>query len=350
MFFSTLRVSRFRATLIRMINIQNSHLQFAIQAVQAASQLVADIQREMVTAALTKEDRSPVTVADFAAQAVVGHSLHEWDPRVPLVAEEDADVLRGQADPKTVTTVTGYVSRVIPDSSPEDVLGAIDRGQGEVGPRYWTLDPIDGTKGFLRGDQYAICLAYIEEGQVQVGVIGCPNLSTDFEEGQEGPGSLFAAVRGQGSWVTELEGAALTARYQPLHVSREKDSRRARLLRSFESGHTNVGQIVDFTEALNVEVGPVRLDSQAKYALLAGGEAEIYLRLLDGNRKGYREKIWDQASGALLIEEAGGKVTDLDGQPLDFNQGRRLTANRGICATNGILHGETLEALRKIGA
>jgi 3'(2'), 5'-bisphosphate nucleotidase len=64
----------------------------------------------------------------------------------------------------------------------------------------------------------------------------------------------------------------------------------------------------------------------------------------------YREKVWDQAAGSLIVQEAGGTVTDLDGRALDFTRGRRLVNNRGICATNGSLHPEALRALREINA
>ena len=60
--------------------------------------------------------------------------------------------------------------------TPEAIAAWIDKGNGNIAPRYWTLDPIDGTKGFIRGDQYAIALALIEQGQVKVGVLGCPSL------------------------------------------------------------------------------------------------------------------------------------------------------------------------------
>jgi 3'(2'), 5'-bisphosphate nucleotidase len=92
------------------------------------------------------------------------------------------------------------------------------------------------------------------------------------------------------------------------------------------------------------------MDSQVKYALLAAGEGEIYLRLLSSDRLDYKEKIWDQAAGSIIVEEAGGTVTDLDGRPLDFSRGRSLSGNRGICATNGILHDRVLEALRMVKA
>ena len=67
-------------------------------------------------------------------------------------------------------------------------------------------------------------------------------------------------------------------------------------------------------------------------------------------KRRYREKIWDQAAGSLIIEEAGGKVSDLDGKPLDFSAGRTLANNRGVLATNGLLHDSALAALRKICA
>ena len=63
----------------------------------------------------------------------------------------------------------------------------------------WTIDPIDGTKGFLRGEQYAVCLSLIVDSIVQVGVIGCPNLPVNPENPEQGTGCIFVAVRGQGA-------------------------------------------------------------------------------------------------------------------------------------------------------
>jgi len=91
----------------------------------------------------------------------------------------------------------------------------------------------------------------------------------------------------------------------------------------------------------------VALALQAKYATVADGRAEIYLRL--PTRKDYVEKIWDHAGGVLVVEEAGGTVTDVDGKPLDFTHGRGLHANRGVIVTNGRLHNAVLEAVRSTG-
>ena len=92
------------------------------------------------------------------------------------------------------------------------------------------------------------------------------------------------------------------------------------------------------------------MDSQAKYAVLAAGKGDLLLRLLSPSRPDYREKIWDQAAGSIVLEEAGGKITDLHGKELDFRTGRSLTNNRGILASNGALHGAALQALSEIGA
>ena len=322
-------------------------LQFALEAVRQASLLVKQIQKEQATLALTKDDLSPVTVADFASQALVGKLLDERFPYDVLVAEEDAAALRTPAEEVALAKVKYYVGTRNPGTTADQVLAWIDRGGQETAASYWTLDPIDGTKGFLRGDQYAVALALVVRGEVQVGVLGCPNLSRGARLDPGGPGSLVYAVRGEGAWTTPLENPGEADR---LHVSDTYDPSQARMLRSFESGHTNIGQIDHLAAALKVGVEPVRMDSQPKYAVLAAGAGELYLRLLSPAKPDYREKIWDQAAGSILVEEAGGRVTDLHNTPLDFTQGRMLTRNRGLLATNGLLHQATLEGLRTVGA
>jgi 3'(2'), 5'-bisphosphate nucleotidase len=329
-----------------MLNLKNPEIKFALETVRAASLLVKIIQAEMVSSALTKEDRSPVTVADFAAQALVGHALSETYPQDTMIGEEDSASLRTPGGRETLLRITEFVTRFVPNATHDSVCSWIDHGSGRAAQRYWTLDPIDGTKGFLRGDQYAVALALVYDQQVQVGVLGCPKLTFNGREGV-----ILAAARRQGTWCTPLEKQGIEGGYfDQVMVSSQSDPAFARLLRSFESGHTNIDQIDTLSSELGIQAEPVRMDSQAKYAVLAAGLGEIYLRLLSPDRADYREKIWDQAAGSIIIEEAGGRVTDLDGISLDFNQGRTLARNRGICATNGRLHEVTLEALKAIGA
>jgi 3'(2'), 5'-bisphosphate nucleotidase len=132
----------------------------------------------------------------------------------------------------------------------------------------------------------------------------------------------------------------------PIHVSREADPRRARFCESVESAHSSHSNAASVAELLGIKRAPLRLDSQAKYAVVASGEAEIYLRLT--GHSGYVENIWDHAAGALVIEEAGGRVTDVNGSPLDFRQGSRLERNVGIVATNGHVHNDVLAALHRV--
>jgi 3'(2'), 5'-bisphosphate nucleotidase len=92
------------------------------------------------------------------------------------------------------------------------------------------------------------------------------------------------------------------------------------------------------------------MDSQAKYAILASGKGDLIIRLLSPEQPDYREKIWDQAAGSIIIEEAGGRVTDLDGNPFDFTTGRSLLNNRGVVASNGAYHPLALQTLKELGA
>jgi 3'(2'), 5'-bisphosphate nucleotidase len=330
-----------------MFNLNIPEIKFALETVRQAALLVRSIQTELVTASITKEDRSPVTIADFASQALVAAMLEQSFPNDPLVAEEDSSTLRQPSSEQMLSTICSFLHPALPQTTPDRLCAWIDRGQDSADHRFWTLDPIDGTKGFLRGDQYAVALALLVDGKVQVGVLGCPRLDPSAQASDNGDGSLVIAVQGEGTWATSLRQPGNFTR---LRASSQSDIRQARLLRSFESGHTNVSQIDTFVETLHIQAPPVRMDSQAKYALLAAGKGDILLRLLTPSKPDYREKIWDQAAGSLVIEEAGGRITDLRGHPLNFQTGRSLLDNRGILASNGVLHPLALQALKEISA
>lgn len=311
--------------------------QLAIEAATLAAQLCETIRREIVPTAIEKDDRSPVTIADFGSQAILCRTLAAAFPNDPVVGEEDAAALRQPAQGAVLQQVTEQVQRWIPDATPEQVLGWIDHGNGAVGPRYWTLDPIDGTKGFLRGDQYAIALALVENGDIKVGVLACPALQFEGTE----VGLLFVAVRGEGTQMRQLSDQ--TAR--PIQVTTAPEAGNFRLVESVEAGHGNQSQQSAVAQAVGITEPSVRMDSQAKYAAVAAGQAVLYLRLPSPKTPDYREKIWDHAAGALVVAEAGGKVTDLHGQPLDFSKDFRLKDNQGVVVSNGTLHPAVLTAL-----
>ena len=328
--------------------IDCSKVRFAVSAVREAAQLVRRVQKEMVGEAISKDDKSPVTVADFAAQALIGNRLEESFPEMGFVGEESSDSLRTDEGRTTLEQITHFVRQVIPEATEEDVCTWIDRGAGDPTPEFWTLDPVDGTKGFLRGDQYAVALAFIRDGKVQVGALGCPELAEGNTPDKGGQGSLLVARRTNGSYLRSLDDE--TGDWKKLQVSTVASISDARLLRSVEKAHTNTGGIGALVTTLEITADPVPMDSQAKYAVLASGGGDVNLRLISPSRLDYKEKIWDQAAGSIVVEESGGRITDLDGKPLDFSHGRTLATNRGVLATNGLLHDAALEGLQQIGA
>lgn len=316
-------------------------LDAALAAVRQAAAVCRAVQGAIAAGVMDKQDRSPVTVADFASQAVICRALGEAFPDDPIVGEEDAAALSRPENRPLLDRAQRELHSVGIAASAEQICGWIDRGnmRGRA-DRFWTLDPIDGTKGFLRGEQYAVSLALLIRGQIEVGLLGCPNLPVDPDQ-PEPRGALFFAVRGQGAWRIPLDGEP---HRQPIRVSDTADPAAARLCESVESGHSAHDRSARIAQALGLAREPVRMDSQAKYAAVARGEADIYLRL--PTRPDYRENIWDHAGGVLLVEEAGGTVTDIDGRPLDFTHGPRLESNQGVIVATPALHPRVLAAVR----
>lgn len=315
-------------------------------AVRAAALVTRAVQADLVHAStLEKSDKSPVTVADFASQAVVAATLSRLGSAVTaMVGEEDAADLRGDEAAVRRSQVVAHARGVLgAELSEDEVLGFIDVGghAPRPGGTYWTLDPIDGTKGFLRSEQYAIALALIHDGQVIVGALGCPRLPVG--DGSDDEGVLMSALRGGGA---SAEPLFRTGELRAIRVSDVQDAAKARFCESVESGHSDQDQSVQIATALGITTPGLRMDSQAKYAGLARGDASIYLRL--PTRKDYQEKIWDHAAGLIVVEEAGGRVTDVRGADLDFSHGKTLAGNSGVIATNGPIHAAVLAAVTKV--
>jgi 3'(2'), 5'-bisphosphate nucleotidase len=237
-------------------------------------------------------------------------------------------------------SVLAAVRRILPDLDASRVLDLIDRGRAATAERFWTLDPVDGTQGFVRGDQYVVALALIVRGQVALGIIGCPALPPTDPRTSE-IGWIACAVRRCGAWAASLHDKP----FSPLQVSAYRDPRAARVLRSFEAAHIDLARFNAIVETLGVQTPPVLMDSQAKHVVIAAGGAELLIRV--PATKAFRDKIWDQAAGSLIIEEAGGRVTDLNGVPLDFCAGRLLTGNEGVVASNGLLHDAVLDTIQR---
>ena len=314
----------------------SKELSVALQATERAARLCQRVQQSVTAEALEKRDKSPVTIADFGSQAIIAMALREAFPHIPLIAEEDSAALREGENQALRDRVVEEVALELgrPDLGADEVLAWIDHGgASDYSELFWTLDPIDGTKGFLRGEQYAIALALVRNGEPVCATLGCPNLPNP----DGSTGAIFTA--NDGLTLSNLPDGTT----RPVQVSPQTDLAVSRFCESVESAHSDHSQSKAIAEALGIAGASVRMDSQAKYAAVARGDAEFYLRL--PTRPGYVERIWDHAAGYAILKGANGVITDIDGKDLDFRHGRGLEKNRGIVASNGHNHARLIEAI-----
>ena len=314
----------------------------AIQATIKASALCQKIRKDLVGGeSILKSDRSPVTIADYGSQAIICKLIRERFPHDTIIAEEDSKELRRPDHSKILEQVTHFVNVFVPTSSSKEVCSWIDFSSDSVTDRFWALDPIDGTKGFLRGDQYAIALTLIENGVVKLGLLACPNLYVDIKQPFGERGCIFVALKEKGSVQMDISGVTKRS----LSVSKVKNPSEATITESVEPDHADHLFHQRLAQKLNISKPSLRMDSQAKYGILARGEVTLYLRVPSPSEPGYKENIWDHAAGSIIAEEAGGRVTDVLGHPLDFSCGVKMVKNHGILVSNGILHDVVLKAL-----
>lgn len=314
-------------------------LAVALEATQRAAKLCQRVQTSLDMGSLEKNDKSPVTVADFGSQAIIARALSESFPGIPLIAEEDSGALRLPKNSSTLDKMAREVRNEFGDESLslDTICSWIDHGiASDYSNLFWTLDPIDGTKGFLRGQQYAIALALVKDGIPVCATLACPNLPN-------ADGSSGAIFMSNGAQATCLQSNEAVAK--SIAVSSQASLSESRFCESVESAHSDHSQSQAIAEKLGIGGEPVRMDSQAKYAAVARGDAEFYLRLPTG--KGYVERIWDHAAGYAILKAAGGTISDVEGKELDFSCGRGLENNRGVVATHGPTHHRLIQAIQE---
>ncbi|KAK6229507.1 Inositol monophosphatase-like - like 9 [Theobroma cacao] len=362
-------------------------LDLAVRIVHMACFLCQKVQQRLVSSSaeqvLAKDDDSPVTIADWSVQATVSWLLSEFleGQNVSIVAEEDVQTLSKSDAADLLAAVVNTVNECLAEAPkyglqcPKDALGtskileAISRCNSTGGPtgRHWVLDPVDGTLGFVRGDQYAVALALIEEGKLVLGVLGCPNypmkkelLNYNHQRHQTMPKSLppsdiwekgcvMYARRGSGqAWMQPLIHGdtkfELPNSARLIQVSPVDDPSLATFCEPVEKANSNHSFTAGLANSMGLKKKPMRVHSMVKYAAIARGDAEIFIKFA---RSGYKEKIWDHAAGVVIIEEAGGVVTDAGGRPLDFSRGLYLEGlDRGIIACSGLtLHDKIIGAV-----
>jgi 3'(2'), 5'-bisphosphate nucleotidase len=218
-----------------------------------------------------KQDSSPVTEADRAAELIILAALARAAPGVPVIAEEEVAAGRIPAH----------------------------------GDTYFLVDPLDGTKEFVRGgDDYTVNIGLIAEGVPLLGAVYAPATDT-----------LHAGMVGEGAWMADSAGR------RDIRV-RERGEQ---LVAVASKSHFNQPTADYLAEAAG-ECGYLAIGSSLKFCVVADGRADIYPRLSPTSE-------WDTAAGHAVLRAAGGRVDGPDGRPLAY--GTRAFLNRGFVATSG---------------
>ncbi|KAG6573236.1 PAP-specific phosphatase HAL2-like protein, partial [Cucurbita argyrosperma subsp. sororia] len=367
----------------------SQELQIAVGAVQMACFLCQRVQSNLLknnnAHIQAKDDHSPVTVADWSVQATISWVLSKCfgSKNVSIIAEEDVQTLSkpdaGQLLECVVETVNECLSeahrfglerpeRTLSTSEVLEAIAQCSHSSDGSTARFWTLDPVDGTLGFIRGDQYAVALALIEDGEVVLGVLGCPNypmrrewlcyhphyhriiskLSAATSECWD-KGCVVYAQKGSGvAWMQPLVRANKSLVWPnyaiPIQVSSVDDPAIATFCEPVEKANSSHSFTAGLAHSVGLRNQPLRVYSMAKYAAIARGDAEIFMKFA---KAGYKEKIWDHAAGVVIIQEAGGVVTDARGRPLNFSNGMYLEGlDRGVIACSGAnLHAKIIRAV-----
>ena len=251
---------------------------------RGAGEIVMEVYARGSAQARTKADASPVTEADERAEAYIVPGLQALLPGVPVVAEEA--VAAGRLPLQELSSV----------------------------PRFWLVDPLDGTREFLaRNGEFTVNIALVEAG--------CPVLGVVFVPAEPDEGMLYSGVAGLGAWRARGRAAPepIAVRREPaegltLVSSRSHDD--AAALETFLAAHLRGRRVASRRTA----------GSSMKLCLVACGQADLYPRL-------GRTMEWDIAAGHAVLAAAGGQVLTLQGEPLRY--GKPGLVNPGFVAVGG---------------
>lgn len=221
-----------------------------------------------------------------------------------------------EADQAIERRIRERIAAAFPDHGIVGEEYGTEAGQGSV---RWYVDPIDGTHNFMRGvPLFGTLLAVEADDELQVGVLSAPAL-----------GSRWFARRGGGAWAVSPIGPD-AGRPRRLGVSQVSNVADAHLLYGSAQEITDSGAAPGFPRLIGDVWRDRGFGDFWGYALVAEGAAEAMVEI--------GPKSWDLAAPLVIVEEAGGRLTDLDGQ--------RTIHSGTVLATNGLLHDEMLGRLR----
>lgn len=243
-----------------------------------AADAILDIYEKDDFSVERKSDNSPLTAADMASHRIIVEELGKLEPRLPVLSEENATQ-----------------------------ISAAERRQW---PRYWLVDPLDGTKEFLkRNGEFTVNIALIERGRPVIGVVHVPVSGTSY----------------LGNTQSHAERRPLNGTARPLRVTGSNDGYPVRIVGS--RSHAG-GELEGFAKALGKHKF-LAVGSSLKFCMVAEGTADVYLRLKPTSE-------WDTAAGHAVLEAAGGLVTDLEGIPLRYNARADTLINPSFLASGNL--------------
>jgi 3'(2'), 5'-bisphosphate nucleotidase len=326
------------AEVVRLMDAARDAVREAAMVIRACRDRIA------AQGSFSKSDATPVTIADMTGQAIVNRALRRRLGDVVMVGEETSGPLRD--DPAAVGLALELVRAGWPDAKADELLDMIDAGRRQPGTSiasgFWTLDPIDGTKGFLRtpNGHYCVALAFVVGSTPVAGAMACPTISVSAKDPFDGPGArgtLISAGLGQGAFEEPIDGGARV----PCR-SAAWNGGEVRTALSDDPTYAMLDRALPVIRQAGAEPSIQRLDSQSKYALVARGQADLFMRL--PRLKPGNNYIWDHAAGAIIASESGCKVTDTTGRELDFSSGYTLP-NEGFLIATPPLHAKLLQVL-----
>ena len=214
------------------------------------------------------------------------------------------------------------VSRLRREFPADGILAeeSIDSEERLLKDRVWLIDPMDGTKNFIaRDDDFAVQIGLAVRGESVAGVVYQP--ARDI---------LYHAVHGSGAWIRRDDQQP-----RPMRVSGRNDPRDMVLASSRSHRSPRMEQVV---HAFNFKDELRRGSVGVKIGLIAEQKADLYIHLSPSTKQ------WDTCAPEVILQEAGGRLTDLFGQPLSYN-GRRIDNRNGIVATNRVAHALVIQRL-----
>lgn len=258
-------------------------LDVALQAVTEAGNAILDIYGERYATSI-KQDNSPITEADLKSNEIIKRILSKTN--YPILSEEDKD----------------DKSRVLQD-------------------KIWIVDPLDGTSDFIdKTGEFTVMIALVKNKKPILGVIGWPTEKT-----------IFAAQEGKGAYRFS------DGRWRKISVTKISDLPKCRAV---GSRHHLSDKEKMFIDKLGIK-DFTSIGSSLKVGKISSGEAEAYITTTN------KMKEWDSAASYCIISEAGGRMTDMLGNDLTYNN-KLVNHQNGILVTNGLIHNNILEEFKKL--